>query len=162
MAQTSGGPPSLTVTGIADLVKKTSGDAVLRRPLAEMFRRLGITGEAHARRGAVEHKDTGALARSLASESKDLSARVFSTLAYAKPVEEGRRAGAQMPPPNALVGWMRRHGLDGVSPFVIARAIARRGIKGRFFMKRALEALRRDMPGLVDQAKDAIERAWTA
>lgn len=50
--------------------------------------------------------------------------------------ESGRRAGARPPPASALVGWVRRHfAVDdrqarGLA-FVIARNIARRGIKAR-------------------------------
>ena len=44
-----------------------------------------------------------------------------------------------MPPPQALLGWIRRHGFGGTA-FQLARAIARRGIPGRWFMRAAAKA----------------------
>lgn len=66
---------------------------------------------------------------------------VGSDLAYAPFVEEGRKPG-KSPPVLAIVKWMAIKGIDGGrgTAFAIARAIGKRGIKGRFPFKRALEA----------------------
>jgi hypothetical protein len=53
-----------------------------------------------------------------------------------RPMEDGRRAGAAMPPAGALLGWMGRHGVDAKTEFVIRRAIGRKGIKGKHFMQK--------------------------
>jgi glycyl-tRNA synthetase beta subunit len=108
-----------------------------------LLKKASLFGERAAREGAP--RDTSALARSIVSESSESSARVFTPLNYAMTVEEGRRPGAKMPPPEALRGWARRHGFQG-SLFVLARAIARRGIKGRFFMKAATQKVNQKMP----------------
>jgi len=60
--------------------------------------------------------------------------RVGTPVEYAPHVEFGTRP--HMPPVAALQTWARRHGMNA---YVLARAIARRGTRGRFFFKRALE-----------------------
>lgn len=76
--------------------------------------------------------------------------RVGSSLTaeiYPMVMEKGRRPGARMPPPQALERWV--HIQLGVPneralsvAFVIARSIARRGIKGHFMLKNAWESNR--------------------
>lgn len=126
-------------------------------PLSRFLSRAALFAERTAREGAP--RDTSALTRSIVSEVRPPIARVFSTLNYAVPVEVGRRAGARMPPPDALVGWIRRHGL-AMSPFVLARSIARRGIKGRFFMRAAKEATEKQLPNFLSSLSRDIGQEW--
>lgn len=116
-----------------------------------------ILGERVAKEGAP--RDTAALARSIDSVHNGMEARVFSTLNYAAPVELGRQAGAAMPPPEALVGWLRRHG-NFTTPYALARSIARRGIKGRFFMRAARKRVEDERHKLLDAAAVKIARMW--
>lgn len=55
---------------------------------------------------------------------------------YAAVVEEGRRPG-KMPPVSAIAAWVGRKLGVGVSPFLVARAIARKGTKGRHMFRDA-------------------------
>ena len=145
------------------LIKKLVAGVYLA-PLHKLIRTVTLLGERYAREGVV--KDTAGLARSIESEAKGLNGRVFSLAAHALPVEFGRRAGARMPPtsrdgrPGPLVGWLRRHGIPIEAEFVVARAIARRGIKGRFFMRKAHQRLRNELPTLIGRTKREIERLW--
>jgi hypothetical protein len=108
-------------------------------------------------------KDTGALARSIAGRATGLTGRVATSLVYAPVMEYGRTPGARMPPPAAVEGWARRHGMTGKgAAFVLARAIGRRGIKGRFYMRRALEKVEAGLPALIARASAAIAAAWGA
>lgn len=52
---------------------------------------------------------------------------------YINVLEFGRRAGARQPPVDAIFAWMQRKGIEGGRgrAFVIARAIGRRGFRGR-------------------------------
>lgn len=147
---------TVRVTGIAEALAKLTPD-LYGPAVAEILAEGALIAERELR--ATSPRDTAALARSWTSEVRPLSARVYSTLAYARVMEEGRRAGARMPPPAALVGWMGRHGMTG-SSFALARAIQRRGIKGRFFVRAAARALRSGMPALVDRAVARIEARW--
>ena len=49
---------------------------------------------------------------------------------YAYFAHEGRRPG-RMPPVDAVEGWAKRKGMN---PFILARAIGRKGTKGKKFM----------------------------
>lgn len=102
----------------------------------------------------------GAIARSFESRVTGLSARISSSLPEARPVEYGRHPGSAFPPPSALKNWAASHGLEGLE-FVIARAIARRGIKGRFFKRRTVERLhQQELPRLLRRAGAEIEKAF--
>ena len=150
---------------MADYAVSVRGaDAVLRKltpalyqPALEAFlTRLTLTAEATARAGAPT--DTAALVRSITSQVTPPTGRVFSTLSYAPVVEFGRAPG-RPPPPDALVGWMARHGMTG-DPWRLARAIGRRGTKGRFFFRAAARAAQQAAPKLLGDAVAAIEQAW--
>jgi hypothetical protein len=61
---------------------------------------------------------------------------VFSILDYWQYVAYGRRAGAKMPPMDAILGWMKKKGLgqDNSLAWAIRKAIVRDGIKPRPFI----------------------------
>lgn len=128
--------------------------------VVELIQSAALLAERTARSGAP--RDTAALARSITSDVRPTAARVYSTLSYAGVMEEGRRPGARMPPPQSLLGWMARHGLAGVSPWVLARAIARRGVKGRFFMRSARDAVVNALPTLAQVAAKRVEQQWAS
>lgn len=87
------------------------------------------------KQGAV---DTGQLLNSIAREVQPFEARIGSNKQYARPVEEGRAAGATMPPAGSLDGWLQRHRIPLELSFVIRRAIAQRGIRARPYLIPAL------------------------
>lgn len=94
------------------------------------------------RLGAI---DTGQLINSIAREVQPFEARIGSNKQYARPVEEGRAAGAVMPPAGSLLGWMERHDVPLELEFVIRRAIARKGIAARPYLIPALEQNRQQI-----------------
>jgi hypothetical protein len=103
--------------------------------------------------GAV---DTGAFLRAWKAEATQDGARLYNDAPHAPIVERGRRAGAAMPPPDAIARWVRRR--LGVSEsearsvaFVVARAIATRGLVGRKIAERAA-------PEIAKLAVDEIRR----
>lgn len=147
----------LRIQGLERVLGKLTPE-LYRPAMKQLLTDAAVLAERTAREAAP--KDTSALARSITSQVQPLAARVYSTLAYASVMEEGRRPGAKMPPPQALLGWMSRHGMSGVSPFVLARAISRRGIKGRFFFQKAKDALDRALPGLADAAARRVKEEW--
>lgn len=79
-------------------------------------------------------KDTGRLAGSITHTitggGANLTARIGPSVAYGLYVEKGRRPG-RMPPVKAVESWARRH---GANPFLVARAIGRRGTKPRPYL----------------------------
>ncbi len=103
------------------------------------------------------------------AEGSDASVKIkgstFSDLVYAPVMEFGRRAGARQPPVDALLSWVtQKLGVPsgkarGVA-FVIARSIARKGIKGRGFMKRAAAVAERSLGKIADRViGEFLERA---
>ena len=148
----------IEIMGLDRLRAKLNQD-IVREPLAALLRKAAATGRRVAREGAP--RDTGALVRSITAEAGPRMARVSSTLPYARAIEEGVRPGSAAPPPEALRSWLRRRG-STASPFVVARSIARRGRKGRFFMRAAARQIGREMPGWLDEMGRAIGRIWSA
>lgn len=63
------------------------------------------------------------------------TATAYSNVQYAVNVEGGRKRGSRPPPVAALLPWVRRAGLPPEAAFPIARAIGRRGIKGRWMFR---------------------------
>lgn len=64
----------------------------------------------------------------------------YNRATYAAAVEFGRRPGGRMPPRAALLPWMRRAGIPPSAYFPVARAIAVRGIPGRFPFRDGIRA----------------------
>ena len=79
-------------------------------------------------------KDTGRLGGSITHQISGLTSRIGPSVAYGLYVEKGRRPG-KPPPVAAVEPWARRR---GANPFLVARAIGRRGTKPRPFLVPAL------------------------
>lgn len=72
--------------------------------------------------------------------------KVYNLTPYAGVIEKGRRAGARQPPSEPLARWAQRKlGLPYKRArsvgFLIARAIKRRGIPGKFVLRDAIPKL---------------------
>ena len=93
--------------------------------------------EADARRGVK--RDTGRLQNSISYSitggGANLTGRVGPSVKYGIYVERGRRPG-KPPPVSAVAAWARRH---GVNPFLVARAIGRKGVRPAPFLLPAYE-----------------------
>lgn len=110
----------------------------------------------------------GHLRRSLSSKvevqvGSTIIGRVGSNLdsPYPSVQESGRMPGKKMPPPSALERWVylvlgvpeaEAHGVA----FVVARAIGRRGLKGKFFLTRAYAEAKERIFGFFLDAADKI------
>lgn len=110
-------------------------------PVSQDMRRRALNVAAEAQRRAPV--DTGNLRRRIHVTGPHRGERgpawdVVADVHYAGFVHDGRRPG-RMPPSSALAGWARRHGVAG-GEYVIARAIAARGIPPRPFLVEALSA----------------------
>jgi len=141
--------------------------------------------EKHARRALVTSTDlihdfvvpltpvgvSGRLRQSIYSRvegtGSNLKGIVGSTIAereiYPKVMEFGRRPGSRMPPPNKLERWVHIvlkvpvHKAGSVA-FVLARAIGRRGIKGKFFFKQGWQRSEPRVRKIMDEALRDITR----
>jgi hypothetical protein len=74
---------------------------------------------------------------------QSITGNVSTPLAYGIVMERGRTPGSKMPPVDAIELWVRRKGIASVESravaFVIARSIAKKGIKGVFMVENAFE-----------------------
>lgn len=79
-------------------------------------------------------KDTGRLGgsitHSISGGGANLTSRIGPSVAYGIYVEKGRGPG-KAPPIGAIAGWAARH---GINPYVLARSIARKGVRPRPYM----------------------------
>jgi len=124
-----------------------------------------IASEAKAKKNAPV--DTGRLRASIGAKTKegirevkgvgaDVVGRVGSRVEYAIYQEIGRRPG-KMPPIAPIEEWARRHGMAGMG-FVIARAIGRRGLKGKRFLERAAKEKAEQVARTFERALDRLLR----
>jgi len=126
----------ITVTGLNATISNLDRiNQQLSNPADTMQKAtLAVTASAKANAPV----DTGLLKASItpsvSSSGNEIIGVVGSRVVYAPFMELGTRP--HFPPLSALQGWARRH---GTTAFVVARAIARRGLKPRYYLRRALE-----------------------
>lgn len=143
--------------GVEALRRKLRPELV-REPAARLIERAADFTTREVRAGAQEVSAN--VARSFSAQVRPLSARVVSRHPGALPLEFGRRAGTKQPPLEALRSWAAARGLEEVL-FPIARAIARRGIRGRFFARRTVQRLMaQELPRLLGRAVLEIRARW--
>lgn len=143
--------------GVGHLVDVLTGSELVAAPMGELLETLAEIGEAEA----VSASGSRGVAQAILTEIEPTMARVRIPLQYAATLNRGRAKGAKMPSPNdpELQAWAASHGWQG-NLFVLARAIQRRGRKGRFFMRKARSAIRRAMPDAVERMSAQIERRF--
>ena len=153
-------PYTVRTPNLAEFQKSLKDPALFKKPLHKLLNRASLHGEAVAK--AKAPKDTSSMARDIKASVQSVSAKVSMprNLTYYSVMEEGRRPGGKMPPPRELHGWMRRHGIPLGMAFVIARSIARRGIKGRFFMRQAAQSIHKKMPGYLRDMGEEVGLKW--
>ncbi len=143
--------------GVGRLAEAFTEPGLISDPLLETMEKLAEVAQTEA----VVQSHSHGVARVIMSDVTPFVARVRIPLAYGPTLNRGRKPGAKMPPPDALKQWAQENGYEG-SLFVLARSIQKRGIKGRFFMRKARAAVRRAMTGEVDRMSDQIERRFEA
>lgn len=146
---------SVNTKGLKALVAKIDTIEEMA-PLHDLLVRAGQIAQMTA--ASNVKTDTGALKYSFVVDIEPFSARMHTPKPYAIPAEKGRRPGSKQPSPSMLEQWARRHGIENT--FLLARSIAKRGIKGRFFRRKARSAVRKELPALIDKMARQIEAIW--
>lgn len=143
--------------GVGHLVDTLTGSDLVGAPISDYLHSMAEI----AQREAVSASRSAGVARTILTEIEPTLARVRVPLAYAPTLNRGRAKGAKMPSPDdpELRAWAAAHGFQG-KLFVLARAIQRRGIKGRFFMRKARAAVRQAQPAAVEKMSADIERRF--
>jgi hypothetical protein len=149
---------SFQIIGQEELERKLTS-SLWKKPLRKLFTRATEIAENKAKNEAP--KDTGSMARNIQSNVSTTKATVSlpRNLDYYHVMEYGRKPGGRMPPLDAIAGWLRRKG-SNANAFVVARSIARRGIKGRFFMRQGFVATQKAMPKLLRKMGDEVGLIW--
>ena len=151
-------PVTLSVKGLVETQRKLEqAIADLHgAPMKDGMRKATLLVEGDAKRLAPV--DQGLLRASIASElrtegvgGRDVVGVVGSAKSYAAVMEVGSKP--HWPPISALQAWADRH---GVSAFVVARAIARRGTKPRLYLQTAFEQNQQKIEDLIGQAVSGI------
>lgn len=149
----AGDERSIRVIGLAELQEDLRD--LTGPPLAKLLHQAAN----HAKKVASE--GAGPVAgRSMMSEVKSDTARVFSAMSEARTtsIELGRAADGPLLHPDVLRRWIGRVGFAGTA-FELARQIQRRGVKGRFFMRAAVQSTENALPGFMrDMAADVKGR----
>lgn len=146
----------LRVEGVERVQRHLTDQRLVSVPLSDMLRTASKEAEDYAKNRV---RSLQSVADSLHSESRGLHAAVFSTHPAALHVEVGRRPGT-MPPSAKLVAWALKRGIPRGALFVISRAIARRGIRGRYFMRGAKSRMKTRWRQYLRAAAKDIERRW--
>lgn len=145
---------TLEVEGLDRLIATANDPALVTKPMSHVIAKATAVAERAAKERAGR-----SVAATIQSEVKPLEGKIRTTHPGAHAIEGGRRPGAAFPPSGPIEKWRAEKGI-AAEPFVLARAIARRGTKGRFFMKKAKGAVRKALPGLLSEAADEMNRRW--
>jgi HK97 gp10 family phage protein len=149
---TSGGI-TVKIHGLEPLKRKLHS-ARADAPVQRFLDRGSIFTQSRARENAPV--DRGRLRNSIGIEKPTVrSRRIGPNVNYAEWVETGTRP--HWPPPGALAGWARRH---GVSEYAVRRKIGLYGTKAQPYMRPAAEAAEPFMRSLVPILAAEIEVAY--
>lgn len=139
------------VRGLVEAVRKLEQVArdVHGAPMADAMQKATLLVSNSAKR--YSPVDMGGLRASITPEVRatwrEVTGVVGSNLKYAPYMELGTKP--HWPPLKAVEVWARRHGL---SAFLVARAIARKGTKARRFLQRGFEDNRERIKALIGGA----------
>ncbi len=153
-------PVDLSVHGLTETRRKLEQAAadLHGQPLLDGMHQATLLVERDARKNAPV--DSGRLRASIASEvrvegigAKSVIGVVGSNVAHAPYQELGTRP--HWPPIGAVETWARRHGM---SAFLVARAISRRGTKAQRFLGRAFDTNKPRIVAILGQSVAGIVR----
>lgn len=134
-----------------------SGAKNVQAAKTEILNRASIMTQAEMRLNVPVHD--GELRQSIRPkwESPD-TVIVFSDKKYAAVNEFGRRPGGKLPPFRAgtpLAKWVRDKMGEGVSPYLVARSIARKGTKGSKFAAKSYATMK---PAVITMSNQVIAK----
>lgn len=132
---------AIDAPGVDALAARFAGAGrVVATEMGAGIRRVATEGQRTAREVTPVH--TGALQRGWTVRASATEGVIANALPYARPVNDGRRAGAAMPPAGALLGWMASKGTPAKAEYVVRRAIGRRGIPPKRMREQTIARLR--------------------
>ena len=162
---------TVTIEGMEELMARFRDPKLVGEPLKELLKEASKVGKAVAR-----HKLSGGTEQakiSIRTEVKPLVATVFSVMpqARAMSIEEGRRPG-ETASFTQLARWVTKRRyltsrrLSELSPGeraqveAVQEAIRAGGSKAKAFIAGAAEAVRKDLPELLNKMARRVEERW--
>lgn len=115
---------------------------VITSKLDVWIKRTALNTERAVKQNIPPNIDTGRLQSSVQTRFSTLQAEVRPTAKYAYYVHQGRKPGGKLPPigpKDSLTRWATKR---GIPPFLVARAIARKGTKANPFMEKAYKQVK--------------------
>lgn len=151
---------SAQIDGLDKLQNKLKA-SVAGPPVTKFFTRGALLVQREAK--PLTPVDRGTLRRSITTEVDSRSpipqyALIGTNVAYALYVHEGRKPG-KYPPAGPIAAWIKRKQLN-VPTFTVQRAIARRGIEAKPFLKDGFENATPAINALVPTLARELERAY--
>lgn len=148
------------VQGLADLQRKLQSR--IAGPPAKKFLTRGATLVQREAK-PLTPVDRGTLRRSITTEVDNRApvpqyALIGTNVSYGLYVHEGRKPG-KYPPAGPIAAWIKRKGLN-VPTFTVQRAIARKGIAAKPFLKDGFDKATPDINALVPTLAREIEEAY--
>ena len=148
----------ITVRGVGELRAKFTVARLIALPMREFLAKALYTVEAEAK--PLIPRDTGYLGRSLQSAIVGTVGTLRTRAPHAlyvhgRPPNPPARSRPHFPPISAIAPWARRHGLN---PYVVARAIARKGTRLIPFLTIAAKQARPAIAALTRSMARDIER----
>ena len=123
-------------------------------PILNFYQYVGTRIETRARQLVPD--DTGLLRSSIVFRFVAGQAEVAARAKHAVFVHQGSRP--HWPPPGALAGWARRH---GIPEFLAARSVAQHGTKAVPFLRDAArDVFRRDVAPGIQKVARVVETNW--
>lgn len=143
---------------------KFSVRGLIAGPFVKFFHRVGLAVVEEAK--PLTPVDTGRLRASITykitSEAQlPRHVDIGTNAQYGPWVHDGRKPGSAMPPVSAIGAWAKRKGIDA-SPFVLARSIARKGIRGRPFLADGLALAGPKIDRAMDMLGSDIEKEFSS
>jgi hypothetical protein len=145
-------------TATAQLVRKLDDPNMIAVPLEQFLRRVSDAAADAASARAPSQIGIKAVLESPVAIVQTSSSGALQGLAHI--VEGGRRPGAKQPPIERIRAWAASRGIAAEMAFPVARAIARRGIRGRHFMRAGRRAAQRAIPSALERMADDVGRRW--
>lgn len=105
-------------------------------------------------------KSTGTLAKSIMRDIEPTHAKIYPTLMYGLYVHEGTKPHgipkSEIQPGGSLYRWAKKKGID---PYLVARAIARKGTKAQPWLAQTMD---KSEKAVIDLFEDALNKAVNA
>jgi len=127
---------------------------ITAREFHKAIKKMGDDVEREAKDRNVTNRtpvDTNRLRGSILNRTIGLTATIQPHVDYADAVHQGTKP--HWPPIKTIEPWAKRH---GISPFMVARAISKKGTKAKPFMQWALDRAKGGMDNHLNKAFDTI------